>query len=252
MDASSLPAPPCLNLEEQAWALFLDLDGTLAPLQDHPDDVVLSEELLDVLTQLSARLNGAVAIVSGRAIANLDGLISPVKLALAGQHGAERRTVDGTYHAAEQNALMTDIKHALQTFVSAHEGLGLEDKGASLALHYRNAPHHEDALRAHIRKLLEDCEGVVSAHDGKCVIELRTGTAHKGHAIKAFMQEPPFADRTPIFLGDDVTDEDGFNTVNHVNGLSIKVGTGDTTARYRLEGPETVIEWLMTSLNSHR
>lgn len=233
----------------EAWALFLDLDGTLSPLKEKPADVVLETRLLDLLQQLHQRLDGALAIISGRSINDLSRLLSPLELPLAGQHGAERHDEVNGYSLSEPDyATLHEAREELRRFLDAHPELELEDKGASLALHYRNAPDKQPTIERQLDSLRERLGDALIMHGGKSVFELRTTSCNKGEAIHHFMQAAPFAQRTPVFLGDDLTDEDGFEAVNALGGYSIKVGQGETRARYRLDDTHAVEAWLKTCL----
>ncbi|SFH86871.1 trehalose-phosphatase [Modicisalibacter xianhensis] len=238
-----------LPQEGEAWALFLDLDGTLSPLKEKPADVVLETRLLDLLQQLHRRLDGALAIISGRSINDLSRLLSPLELPLAGQHGAERHDEVNGYSLSEPDyATLHEAREELRRFLGAHPELELEDKGASLALHYRNAPDKQPTIERQLDSLRERLGDALIMHVGKSVFELRTTSCNKGEAIHHFMQAAPFAQRTPVFLGDDLTDEDGFEAVNALGGYSIKVGQGETRARYRLDDTHAVEAWLKTCL----
>ncbi|MEC9483456.1 MAG: trehalose-phosphatase [Halomonas sp.] len=247
-DPESLHSCP-LPGRDEAWALFLDLDGTLSPLQAKPSDVVLEAHLLALLDALHRRLDGALAIISGRSIDNLNQLLSPLKLPLAGQHGAERHDAANGYSLTEPDyATLEKARDTLERFLASHPELELEDKGASLALHYRNAPAKQRDIERQLRALQDTLGDALTMHGGKSVFELRTTSCNKGRAIRQFMEVEPFASRMPVFLGDDLTDEDGFAAVNALGGLSVKVGRGDTQARYRLDDTQAVEAWLKACL----
>lgn len=238
-----------LPQKDEAWALFLDLDGTLSPLKEKPADVVLEKRLLELLKQLHQRLDGALAIISGRSIDDLSRLLSPLELPLAGQHGAERRDAVNGYSLTDpDHATLQEAREELSRFLDAHPELELEDKGASLALHYRNAPDKQSTIEKQLESLRKRLGDALILHGGKSVFELRTTSCNKGEAIHQFMQVTPFAQRTPVFLGDDLTDEDGFEAVNALGGYSIKVGQGETQARYRLGDTQAVEAWLKACL----
>lgn len=228
------------------WALFLDMDGTLVAIARRPDEVVIEPRLLRILTALTRATAGATAIVSGRAITDIDHLLAPLELPTAGQHGAERRDASGHLHQdTTQHDALAAIRPRLADFAASQPGLMLEDKGASLSLHYRGAPHKQEAAQRALEDALASLGGDFTLRHGKQVVELRPAHSDKGDAIAAFMSEPPFAGRRPVFIGDDVTDEDGFETANRLGGYSIKVGTGATAARWRLSGTHDVLDWLM-------
>ena len=232
------------------WALFLDVDGTLLPIAETPDGVARSDALCRTLSRLIPALGGAVALISGRTIANLDRLFAPLRLSAAGLHGLERRGVDGRLHLLGEAAALDHLRAPLAALAAEHPGLFLEDKGRALALHYRQAPGLEAEVKERIAALAGPSSDELRLIHGKMVVEIKPRHADKGSAVRAFMAEPPFAGRTAVFLGDDVTDEDGFRAVNAMDGLSIHVGPGHsglaarTTARYQLSEVEQVWRWL--------
>lgn len=236
---------PDLPASSRTHALFLDVDGTLLSIADHPDAVHVPAQLLSLLEQLKNRLNSAIALISGRAISDLDGLFAPLKLPSAGVHGLERRGADGAVHQAAGSELLDPLRAPLADYVEAREGLLLEDKRQSLALHYRNAPAYEAELKAFLGELVGASPSPLELKRGKMVIEVKPAGANKGTAIEAFMEEPPFAGRVPVFIGDDVTDEDGFRSVNRMGGLSIRVGVDESSAAaYSLPDEDAVVAWL--------
>lgn len=236
---------PELPASSRTHALFLDVDGTLLSIAHHPNAVHVPAQLLSLLEQLKDRLNGAVALISGRTISDLDGLFAPLKLPSAGVHGLERRGADGLVHQVAGSEMLDSLRAPLVDFVEAREGLLLEDKQQSLALHYRNAPGYESELKAFLGKLVEASPSPLELKRGKMVVEVKPGGANKGTAIEAFMEEPPFAGRVPVFIGDDVTDEDGFRSVNRMGGLSIRVGIDESSAAaYSLPDEDAVVTWL--------
>lgn len=240
-----------LPRKDEAWALFLDLDGTLSPLMAKPADVVLEKQLLELLKCLHQRLDGALAIVSGRSINDLTRLLAPLELPLAGQHGAERcDTINGYSLNEPDHATLERARNELQRFLETHPDLELEDKGASLALHYRNAPDKQEAIERQMQALRDALGEALIMHEGKFVFELRTTICNKGETIHQFMKTAPFASRIPVFIGDDLTDEDGFATVNDLGGYSIKVGEGETRATYRLHDTQAVEKWLRACLET--
>ncbi len=186
-----------------------------------------------------------MALISGRAITDLDRLFAPLCLPAAGQHGAEYRSADWRLH--EEHTHREVIKAALarlHEFAAAHPGLLLEDKGLCLALHYRQAPDLETAAIRWVTQLIDEFNRTVELQHGKMVLEIKPIGITKGHAIAKLMTSLPFLGRTPVFIGDDLTDEDGFQVVNAAAGCSIKVGPGATCARYRLSDSEAVRRWL--------
>jgi trehalose 6-phosphate phosphatase len=223
-------------------ALFLDLDGTLLQIADHPDHVTPSPRLLAVLGRLPASVDGAIAVISGRPVEDIDRLLAPHRFPVAAVHGLVRRDATGDISTASGDALLADARERAKAFVAMYPGLLLEDKGLSLALHYRRRPELEAEVHRFIAGL--DLPQQVERLPGRMVVELKLRGADKGKAIRAFMAEEPFRGRTPVFIGDDVTDEAGFEAVNELSGVSVKVRDGKTAARWRLDDVEDVLEWL--------
>lgn len=253
LNTQAMPQPmPQLKLPQASpdWAYFLDVDGTLIELADTPTAVHVPIELKTIISLAHRGCDGALAIISGRAIRDLDLLLGLPQLPTAGQHGLEIRDARGQlhHHAFEQGDLH-DIMHHLQHLKARHSGLLLEDKGATLAIHYRQAP----TLGGYLSRLLK---GVLAMQPGmhiqrgKYVFELKPGGIDKGTAIRTLMAMPPFAGRKPVFIGDDLTDEHGFKVINQLGGLSIKVGNGRTCAQYRLANVDAVRGWLACMTNS--
>lgn len=228
---------------DAAWAVFLDVDGTLLDLAERPERVALRPGLVQTIEAL--RRVVPVALLSGRRIADLDRLFAPLRLPAAGQHGAERRGSDGQAHRAMvAEAALGQARAHLLGWAQHRHGVLVEDKGLTLALHYRGAPHLEaEAARVSHEALQRLGDGFMLG-SGNMVVEIRPRGWDKGRAIAEFMREPPFAGRVPVFLGDDITDEDGFAAVNRLDGHSIKVGEGPTTARWRLADVTGVSAWL--------
>jgi len=238
--------PPC----SRRWAFFLDIDGTLLDIAETPDTAEATRSEKSLVRRLHEAADGALALVSGRSLAAIDALFSPQKFAAAGQHGVERRDARGRVHggAYPRNRLQRAAE-AVRDFAAAHEGLVFEDKGASFALHYRLAPALEEAASSVVRKAAASLGDWVEVQVGKMVIELKPAGRDKGMAIEEFLKEEPFAGRTPVFIGDDVTDEDGFRVVNAAGGHSVKVGNGRTAARWQVDDPTAARAWLQQCLN---
>lgn len=242
--ALPLPYPASSILDPTRAALFLDFDGTLVAITDRPDLVRVSPHLRDLLTWLLEGAGGALAIVTGRDIADVDSYLAPLRLPIAGIHGMVRRRADGHLdETPSDDAAIATIDARLQPFVSGADGLLLERKTASIALHYRARPDLEQASRDAMEEALGGVDSVTLLR-GKMVLEAKAGTAHKGQAVQAYMNEAPFAGRLPFFAGDDRTDEDAFETVNACGGISVKIGTGPTMARYRIDRQTDFIDWL--------
>lgn len=240
MDLRSLPE------REQGWALFLDVDGTLLEIAETPDGVRVPAQLIRTLTEVAQRESGALALISGRSLAQLDRLFAPARFAAAGLHGLERRDAAGSLiRPRHLDQELNDARQALRAFVSPHPGLLLEDKGLTLALHYRRAPELEGEARRIVTALATRLGQGFHVQEGKCVLELKPAGFSKRTAIEAFMRERPFKGRLPVFAGDDVTDEDGFLAVNSMGGHSIRVGNdAPTAARYRVPNVEALRAWL--------
>lgn len=245
-----MPRTGVLPVWDPRWALFLDVDGTLLDIADHPDDVRTTPRLKLLLRRALLELEGAVALVSGRAIADLDRLFMPLQLPTAGLHGIERRSADGTVHfRANREDQLHSVKRELMDFVQSRAGLLLEDKGAALALHYRNAPALAGEAEQMMARVARTAGKQFQVQRGKMVLELKPAGQDKGTAIGEFMQESPFAGRMPVFAGDDVTDEDGFVAVNGFGGHSIRVGDGQASAAaYRVESVTELLAWLERNL----
>lgn len=234
----------------EGWALFLDVDGTLLPIAATPEAVQPDPALLPLIERLRRASGGALAVVSGRSLASLDRLFAPLRLAAAGLHGRERRRADGSLVPhPEASALLQRLRPRLAAYAEARAGLLLEDKGGSLALHYRQAPERGPALRRFARRLGR-IEPELQVLMGRKVVELQPRGADKGKAIEAFLAEPPFAGGRPVFAGDDTTDEHGFAAVNALGGLSLRVVDQETrrratsAARYSLAGVGAMHRWL--------
>ncbi len=238
-DALAAQAAGALSISAAEVAVFLDVDGTLLGFRSQPGDVVADPDLLALLGTLGAAVGGALALVSGRMIADLDRIVAPLVLPAAGVHGADIRFADGR-RAAMGATAMDPVREAVEAFVAARAGLLLEDKGATLALHYRHAPERESEIREFVRGL-RDRSGT-AVQEGKLVTELKPVGCDKGTAILSLMASEPFRGRRPLFIGDDLTDEHGFAAVNGVDGLSVKVGPADvdTAATYRVDDPRGV------------
>jgi len=241
----SRPAPPPLPPPRRDWAYFLDIDGTLVDIADSPTGVRLDHELRQLVEGLHRSSGGALALISGRSITDIDGLFPGIQLPAAGQHGVERRDAAGriTRHAFPTEQLDW-VRDRLAEAVARQPRLLLEYKGLSLALHYRRAPRLAGYAHRLARSLLNRIGTEYCIQPGKRIVEMKPAGKDKGVAVLEFMQEAPFQGRTAVFVGDDATDEYGFATVNRLRGYSIKVGRGPTVARWRLPNVEAVQRWL--------
>jgi trehalose 6-phosphate phosphatase len=234
-----MPAP------RRSWAYFFDIDGTLVDIAPTPSEIHLAQDLHSLILRLHRATGGALALISGRSIADVDSIFASVHLPVAGQHGLERRDAKGDI--SRDDAIPEKLEHArerLAAAVTRHRGLVLEDKGLSLALHYRAAPSLGSYAHRSIRSLARDIGPEYTVLAGKRVVELKPSGRDKGAAVKDFMHENPFKGRIPVFVGDDVTDEHGFKVVNSLGGHSVKVGPGATVAGWRLADVAAVKSWL--------
>ncbi|MBI5922435.1 MAG: trehalose-phosphatase [Betaproteobacteria bacterium] len=244
MGRIGLPPKPCIE-----WSFFLDVDGTLLDIADTPDAVRVDTALLDLIGRLHRVSGGAMALVSGRSLSDLEGLLGMPRLPMAGQHGLERRDAAGRLwiHAAPPAAKCA-IKEALAPVLARHPGLLLEDKGLTLALHYRLAPHLAAYAHRLMTQLVKEAGGELEIQKGKRVVEIKPASIDKGTAVAEYMAESPFRGRYPVFIGDDLNDEHGFAEVNILGGTSIKVGKGSSCARFRLSNVAAVRRWLGEAL----
>lgn len=230
------------------WAYFFDLDGTLVDFADAPSHIVADSALRDMLCALHDSAGGAVAIITGRTIADIDSHFPALRLPTAGQHGLERRDAAGKLSIHLSPAPGFDrARRRLVDEVTRHRGLLLEDKGLSLALHYRQAPRLASYAHRLVHRLQATLGEEYVIQSGKRVVELKPAGRDKGAAILEFMQETPFQGRLPVFIGDDSTDEFGFATVNRLGGHSVKVGPGATAAVWRLPNVAAVHAWLRSA-----
>lgn len=238
-----LPDPPEMAalLRDGATALFLDFDGTLVDLAAKPDAIEVHPGLARALEELAQRLDGRLALVSGRSIDDLEQHLGPLSVAVAGSHGAEKRLADGSVLGAKPDGIETAVTSELATFALTHN-IDLETKSHGAALHYRSVPDKEDEARAFAAQIAQTHGLEVKL--GKCVVELVARGANKGSAVRAFMETKPFLGSRPFFIGDDVTDEDGFAACAKLGGDGILVGTRESKARYVLKGVADVHQWL--------
>jgi len=237
---SELPTP------HADWGLFFDIDGTLLEIAPTPDGVIVGKKVLAVLQALHEATGGALALVSGRALDRIDQLFSPLRLPAAGLHGLEMRFGSGEVRRPPPPTEgFGRMQTALGDFVSAHPGLVFEDKGPALALHYRLVPELESHARAQVEELIGTWGEGYSLLAGKMVFEIKPAHTDKGQVIEAFMAREPFAGRCPVYVGDDVTDEDAFAVVNRLGGHTIHVGLAAATrARYRVRDVGHLLDWL--------
>lgn len=240
-----LPEPPLPN-SPAPWALFLDLDGTLVELAPTPAGVRLAAPGVARLERLRRLLGGALAVVSGRPVQAIDRILAPATLPAAGVHGAEIRLderVESRSSAA--TARLEPVRRAFHAFAERHPGTLVEDKGWTVALHFRGNPEVGDLAtrqaQAAARALAPDFQLL----EGKLMVEVRPRDVSKGSAVEEFLRTPPFAERVPVYVGDDLTDEDAFRVVNARGGIAVAVDPpAGTAARYQLAGVPAVHAWL--------
>ncbi|MGA0586118.1 trehalose-phosphatase [Dyella sp. KRB-257] len=240
---SDLPAPP-LPAPGARWALFLDVDGTLLDFHDDPAAVAVPPARLALLHDLHALLDGALALVSGRALADLDRLFGP-PWAMAGLHGLQLRHADGCRreHRLDSSA-HAQLKQRAEALLGTLGGIDLEDKGIAIALHCRRAPERFEAMRAAANALADAMPGY-ELQAGNLVMEIKPAGMDKGRAVRELLRRPPFAGRQPVYIGDDLTDEHAFDTVARAGGCGIRVGyRRPTAAQFTLSSPAAVQHWL--------
>ena len=235
----SLAPPPAGRAD---WALFLDLDGTLAPLCPHPDDVEVPDATRDALRALSGALGGAVAVLSGRPLAQLRRLLPDVDgLVMVGCHGAEAD--DGVAATIDRPALAA-ARIAMTPVAGAVEGAWIEDKPAGFAVHYRACPDAGPALRQAAAQAVAG-EPSLRTIAGHAVVEVGPAGTSKGHVLERLLQASPFRGRVPVAVGDDVTDEDAFAAAARHGGFGVLVGARDATAaRHALPDVAAAAAWL--------
>jgi trehalose 6-phosphate phosphatase len=235
-------ARPPLPQPEGA-ALFLDLDGTLAPIEATPDAVRADPHRTGLLRRVVARFDGRVAILSGRSIAEVDRILDGAVANVAGVHGLERRTASNTVFAVPPHPALGRVEKTLACFAKGQRGLLVESKARSVALHYRGHPPAEEAC-IDIGRRMAAMHGL-QVQEGRMVIELRTPGPDKGESLRLFMAEAPFAGAGPVMVGDDMTDEHAFDAASDLGGWSVLVGASrPTAALYRLHDPAAVLAWL--------
>jgi trehalose 6-phosphate phosphatase len=233
-------------IPERALALFLDVDGTLLEFAASPDAVRVPAALRNTLELALQREGGALALVSGRSLDDLDRLFAPSQFPVCGQHGFERRDAHGSVSRAKvDHRLLEPVREQLRARLDRHGGLVLEEKTTALALHYRRALH----LQREAGEIMESAAATLAPHyrlrTGKCVFELTPACCSIRAAIELYMSEVPFAGRTPVFVGDEDTDEEGFDAVNALGGYSISVGRQPrSAARFQFASVSGVIAWL--------
>lgn len=231
-------------------AFLLDFDGTLAEIAPQPEAVVVTDETRATLARLVRATGGAVAIITGRDIGWIDARLAPLVLPAAGIHGLQRRNAAGYLCCVSFDPMLLDeARAALELFARTKPGLVVEQKSMAVAVHCRARPELMSECLAAADQWVAHAPGLVVTR-GKLVVEIRPGGSDKGTAVAAIVQEPPFAGRTPLFAGDDATDEDAIAVVNAMDGITVKIGAGATAARYRAGDTAGFLTWL-ASLARH-
>ena len=233
-------------IDPRKVAILLDIDGTLLDIAPTPHDVQVPPTLRRTLARLQEQTDGAIALVSGRSLSDIDLIFSPLKLSAVGGHGAELRvTPTSKANGGKSRYLAKDLRTRLSDVANLAEGIIVEDKGYSVALHYRLAPDKQRAIEDAIDAICAELpEGWVEILPGKAVIEIKKSGFNKGTALRDLMAHAPFAGRLPIFVGDDKTDEAAFAVVPEFDGMAISVGRMVPGVAQRFEAPSDVRRWL--------
>lgn len=227
------------------WALFLDVDGTLLDIAATPQEVVVPAELRGILSSLIGALNGAVALVSGRSLRDVDHLFAPLRSPAAGQHGAEIRLPEGGEREMPAGPALAAVRRRLNQIAVEHPGVMVEDKGASVTAHYRLAPDSADLLRAVIAEELTKIGADYQLLESKMAYDIKPKRFSKGSALAEFMRGRPFAGRRPVFIGDDETDQDGFAAAMRLGGHAIQIGPRPAgPGIHFISGPRILRTWL--------
>lgn len=249
-DVAALHTAMSEAADERRCALFLDFDGTLVEIAPTPDAVTVSPAIAASLGGLKNVLEGALAIVTGRPIADVERYLPGLSLDVCGMHGLERR-VGGVTVSPEFPDLSAEIS-VLHDRLSDHPGVLVEDKGIGVAVHWRLAPDAATVAQDALADLARRLGPGYRIQDGKSVRELVPGTSHKGEAIRDLMRDPPYAGRVPVFVGDDRTDERGFEVVEEMGGVGVKIGPGETLASRRIDTPAALehllVRWAVGGL----
>ena len=239
-------APPPLQAlpgNGKRWALFLDFDGTLVDLASSPDRIQVPRGLPQLLERLFGRFAGALAVFTGRSLSDLDRHLG-LRLPAAGQHGVQRRMEAGVTPREVSVPALDRARERVHELAEAWPQLLVEDKGSTLAVHYRAVPEAGARVHALLREIVAASGRELEIQEGKYVYELRPAGIDKGVALEAFLRVPPFSGRLPLAVGDDVTDETAFAAALRAGGAAVKVGAGESRAAWRLDTPRSVRAWL--------
>jgi len=248
MTDQPIPAFEAKPIARSEHALFLDFDGTLAPLQDDPETVALPQGGAECLLKLAEMLSGALVLISGRGIQDL-AVRTPLDVWRAGGHGLDV-CEPGDMPGQTMDKVPIELLSSVQDAIKSSPGTRIELKGDVLAVHYRKNPTAGPHLAERLETLVGQTDDFRFQH-GKMVIELKPRGTDKGTALRRLMQHAPFAGRVPVMIGDDTTDEDAMSAASDLGGFGIKVGAGKTCAQYRFSDTEAVWDWLKGNLNEH-
>ena len=250
----TVPVPRSLVPHLSETAILLDIDGTLLDLMPTPREVWVPPGLTKTLNRLFARTNGALAMVSGRSLNDIDVIFAPEQCPVVGGHGAEMR-IDPDNESVDSHAppLDRELKRRLAAIAKLSPGILLEDKGYSLALHYRLAPHAEKAIYAAVSLIRADLPNApIEILPGKCVCEIKHSGFTKATGVRELMTREPFKGRRPLFIGDDVTDETVFGIMPDYDGLAFSVGRRAQGVQGHFDSPSDVREFLSHLLDDER
>jgi trehalose 6-phosphate phosphatase len=250
----AVPVPSSLVPHLSECAILLDIDGTLLDLAPTPREVWVPPGLAKTLGRLLARTSGALALVSGRSLNDIDLIFAPEEFPAVGGHGAEMRiSVDSEAVATHAPPMDKELKRRLAVIAKLSPGILLEDKGYSLALHYRLAPHAEKAIYEAVSLIRADLPSApIEVLPGKCVCEIKHSGFTKATGVRELMTHEPFKGRRPIFIGDDVTDETVFAIMPELDGLAFSVGRRAHGVAGHFDEPRDVREWLAHLLDDER
>jgi trehalose 6-phosphate phosphatase len=244
IDAMDIALPP-LVFDLNRSAFLLDIDGTILDFAPSPRQVWVPAGLRRTLARLTQAAGGALALVSGRSISDIDLIFSPLQLAAIGVHGAEMRISADADVQPRVTPLSKVLKRKLATIAELGPGILVEDKGYSLALHYRLAPEKGAAVLAAATKICAEVpEEAIRILPGKLVVDIKPAAIDKGDAVSELMQNPPFAGRHPIYIGDDTTDLPVFRIISKFGGRAYSVGGIIADVDGHFDTPESVRSWL--------
>jgi trehalose 6-phosphate phosphatase len=241
---TDLPKPS--YFDRAKWALFLDLDGTLIDIAPTPDAVIIPADLRTLLSEVSASLGGALAIISGRETKFIEKIVGNAIGPIGGTHGGEMRMPDGTMRLTAGNWLTPELSQIVKGLGGDHPALVIEEKELGIAVHYRLAPHLREEVKRQLGRAVDLADGTLVLQPGRMVYEILPAQVNKGRALESFMQEKPFRGRKPLAIGDDITDESMFAAAQELGGVGIRIGSAEvpTTATHLLPNPRALRDWI--------